>query len=114
MILVLSLIPLGNVELNQHDKFNHFIAFFVFTILGFFAYRFGYFFLFIIGLTVGVLIEVFQSFTKYRSAELADLLADGGGVLIGIFMIFLFNRVFFKVNKNFALYNINLNKVEEE
>jgi len=112
-ILTLSLIPMHDMNINNNDKFNHFIAFFVFTILGFLAYRFKYISLFFIGLLVGIAIEVFQYFVKYRSTEFADLVADSIGILLALIVIFLFNRLI-KSSKEVLLFNINLNKMKEE
>jgi len=38
-------------------------------------------------LLYGVLIEVLQSFTAYRSAELLDLLADAAGIAAGLLIL---------------------------
>ncbi len=115
LIFVLSLIPLGDISVNQHDKVNHLIAFFVFTVLGFLAYRFGYFMLFFVGILAGGLIEIFQGFTKYRSSEVADLVADGIGIFLGIFVAFLLNKTLFRDKESIPVYNINLNnRLKEE
>jgi len=37
--------------------------------------------------TYGILIEFLQSFTEYRSAEFADLVADVGGILLGVLLL---------------------------
>ena len=113
MLICLSLMPLGNFHtLNTHDKINHFLAFLVFTIIGFLGYRFKYFYLFLIGISVGSMIEILQSFTKYRSAELLDLFADTVGILVGIIIIILFNKLIFMANgkRSLTMYNINLKK----
>lgn len=83
-ILVLSLIPtVPHMPTTGWDKSNHVLAFAVLTILGTRAYPAR-----IAAVLAGVflyggLIEVLQSFTAYRFAELGDLIADGLGVLIG-------------------------------
>jgi len=38
-------------------------------------------------LSFGVFIEILQSFTVYRSAELADFVADAGGVFLGLVLL---------------------------
>ncbi len=114
IVLVLSLLPLGNNSITQHDKINHSIAFFIFTFLGFLAYRFGYIYLFFSGLSLGVLIEFLQSFVKYRSTELADILADLSGIILALFFIFLIKRFIILGENVYTIYNINLNKKLKE
>ena len=98
-VFILSILPLGSLaSLNEHDKINHAIAFFILTGLGFLAYKFRYIYLFFIGLFFGVIIELFQSFTKYRSAEFLDLVADLSGIILAITVVF-FYEFFFKKNK---------------
>jgi VanZ family protein len=84
IILILALMP-PNPDLPSTgwDKSNHVLAFIVLTVLGCNAYPNR-----IAGVLVGAflyggLIEVLQSFTPYRSAEWADLIADAIGVFVG-------------------------------
>ncbi len=114
IVLSLSLLPLGNNSITQHDKVNHFIAFFIFTVLGFLAYRFGYIYLFISGLILGIFIEISQSLVRYRSTELADILADTAGILAALFIIFLIKKFIFLGENIYTIYNINLNKKFKE
>ncbi len=64
------------------DKSNHFLAFFVMTLLGGVAYPGRTALVLTSLLAYGALIEVLQSFTPSRSAEWGDLLADAVGLLL--------------------------------
>lgn len=84
VVMALSLMP-AEVPMPSTgwDKSNHFLAFFVLTLLGGVAYP-GRTALVLTGLLAyGGLIEVLQSFTPSRSAEWGDLLADAVGLLLG-------------------------------
>lgn len=41
----------------------------------------------LLALMLGGLLEVLQSFTAFRSADLADFVADGAGALMGYFVV---------------------------
>ena len=83
-ILILALMPTGpQLPTTGWDKSDHALAFVVLTILGCRAYP-NRIAVVLVGLILyGGLIEVLQSFTPYRSAEWADLLADAIGVIVG-------------------------------
>ncbi|MEO7937574.1 MAG: VanZ family protein [Burkholderiaceae bacterium] len=84
VVLALSLLPLGpDAPTTGWDKTNHLLAFSTLAVLGCLAYpgRTPTTLLALLG--YGALIEVLQSFTDYRSAEWADLLADALGLLVG-------------------------------
>jgi len=66
------------------DKSNHFLAFSVLTILLLRAYRIRYRNAFAWMLLYGVFIEVSQLFTLNRSSEVLDVLADSIGIVMGI------------------------------
>jgi VanZ family protein len=85
VILVLALAPLATpLPVMQGDKILHFLAFTYLAVwfLGVFEAR--------LSLSVvtalaayGVLIELLQSFTLYRSADIYDVLADVAGIGAG-------------------------------
>ncbi|QSI34496.1 VanZ family protein [Variovorax sp. RKNM96] len=83
-VLVLSLAPAtAPIPSTGWDKTNHLLAFATLAFLGHRAYP-GRTAAVLWGLLAyGGLIEVLQAFTPDRSAECADLLADGAGVLFG-------------------------------
>ncbi len=84
VVMVLSLAPLepGAPSLGW-DKANHMAAFALLAVLGCRAYP-SHTAVVLAGLLVyGGLIEVLQSFTSYRRAEWADLLADALGLPLG-------------------------------
>lgn len=91
-VLVLSLIPTApELPSTGWDKSNHFLGFGVLAGLGLLAYPARSVTLFVGLLAFGGLIEVLQSFTSYRLAEWADLLADGVGV-VGAYVIVALGR----------------------
>jgi uncharacterized protein YfiM (DUF2279 family) len=88
-VLVLSLIPI-DVDLGQgSDKVEHFIAY------AGLAFWFGLLYAgwrrqlgFALGFIVmGVVIEFLQGMTDYRSFEVADMVADGTGALLGFALL---------------------------
>ena len=86
MILVLSstLLPLGGRSMMGFgDKVAHFLAFFILMIWfsGVFRVRLTpWVALGLLGF--GILIEIIQSRLPYRSAELADVMFNAGGILL--------------------------------
>lgn len=84
MVLALSLLPLGpDAPTTGWDKTNHLLAFATLAVLGCLAYPERIPITLLVLLAYGALIEVLQSFTDYRSAEWADLLADALGLVVG-------------------------------
>ncbi|MBC7425481.1 MAG: VanZ family protein [Bacteroidia bacterium] len=89
------------LDFKHSDKFIHFVLFFILAAL---LYRGFYLSLnrkgknvliFLICLTYGGLIEVYQSmFTTTRHGELADIVADVAGSL---FAILILNSIYFKI-----------------
>lgn len=84
IVMVLSLSPLEpDAPSLGWDKANHMAAFTLLALLGCRAYP-SHTGIVLAGLLVyGGLIEVLQSFTGYRRAEWADLLADALGLPLG-------------------------------
>lgn len=84
IVMVLSLSPMEpNAPSLGWDKANHMAAFAVLALLGCRAYP-SHTGIVLAGLLIyGGLIEVLQSFSGYRSAEWADLLADALGLPLG-------------------------------
>jgi VanZ family protein len=65
------------------DKTNHLLGFFLLSLLGLRAYPSRAIVVLLGLLMYGGMIEVLQSFTPDRFAELADLIADGLGLIAG-------------------------------
>lgn len=84
IVMVLSLAPLEpDAPSLGWDKANHLAAFALLALLGCRAYP-AHISIVLAGLLAyGGLIEVLQSFTGYRRAEWADLLADALGLPLG-------------------------------
>ncbi|HLO95331.1 MAG TPA: VanZ family protein [Burkholderiaceae bacterium] len=75
------------------DKLNHFAAFGALAVLGGLSWPARKQLLAAALLAYGVLIEILQTQVPGRSAEWADLLADGIGVLLGLSLLALLRRV---------------------
>jgi hypothetical protein len=78
--------PLEAPWIPYEDKVKHALSFWVLVLLG---WRGGYRSALKLGLGLlglGVAIELAQSLTPWRSAEAADVLADGAGIAIGLWM----------------------------
>ena len=83
-VLALSLLPLApDAPTTGWDKANHLLAFVTLAVVGCLAYPARIPAALLSLLVYGALIEVLQSFTNYRYAEWADLLADALGILLG-------------------------------
>jgi len=84
VILILALMPtVPQMPTTGWEKSNHVLAFAVLTLLGCRAYPSHIAVVLVGAMLYGGLIEVLQSFTSYRSAEWADLVADAIGVIVG-------------------------------
>jgi len=82
-ILILALLPNGGGIDTGWDKANHFIAFFTLSFLLNRASSTIYARLrnMISLVGFGILIEVLQSFVKYRDSDFSDVIADSVGIL---------------------------------
>lgn len=103
LVLLLSLMPtVPDMPTTGWDKTNHLLAFALLSILGCKAYP-GHSAAVFLGLLLyGGLIELLQSFTPYRFAEWADLMADGLGLITGFMLDGLFRksgRTYFRSGK---------------
>lgn len=86
-ILVLSLMPPSSgLPTTGWDKSNHMLGFGTLGFLGIRSWPKRAVMVLAALLAYGGLIEILQSLTPYRSAEWADLLADGVGLLLGLGM----------------------------
>lgn len=84
-ILVLSLMPPSSgLPTTGWDKSNHMLGFGTLGFLGIRSWPGRAVVVLTALLAYGGLIEILQSLTPYRSAEWADLLADGLGLAIGL------------------------------
>lgn len=80
----LSLMPSQEVPAGfSWDKLNHWSAFFILTFLACHAYPQRRFWQIALALVAyGIGIEVAQYFTKYRSADVMDVVADSIGIFV--------------------------------
>lgn len=76
------------------DKLNHWSAFFILTFLASHAYPQRRFWQIALALVAyGIGIEIAQYFTKYRSADVMDVLADAIGILVYCLFVWLNNAL---------------------
>ncbi len=94
-VLTLSLLPIDQPSFSSNDKINHFIAFWVISILAYWAYR-RYLVVILIAAPFGVAIEFLQDLTAYRYFSVADMFADFIGVVIGCATIFISTQLIMK------------------
>ncbi len=94
IMLFLTLVPMGTLGSSAiwgYDKLGHFLLFASWTFLfGAFlyvnnSYKLNLFTIFFVGVSFGILIEVFQYLLPFqRSAELFDIAFDSLGCLAGV------------------------------
>lgn len=96
VITAFSLMPSQEVPAGfGWDKLNHWAAFFILTFLAGHAYPQQQFWkIASMLLLYGIGIEVAQYFTRYRSADILDVLADSIGILIYGLCIWLNSALF--------------------
>ncbi len=97
MISVLSLISLGNIgstiKLPNKDKYVHFTFYFVFVVLWFLVAKGIHvskktnLIVVLSAIGYGIFMEICQGFTKTRSPEVMDAVANSIGAIIGLFFI---------------------------
>lgn len=105
-ITIASLVSLNNmpkVEVPGNDKTIHFIFYFVFTLLWYFALEKKIkkeslkFIIVSAAIIFGIIIEVLQSvLTQNRQADVFDALANSGGAFVAFLVIFWLNSKTFK------------------
>jgi VanZ family protein len=88
-------------DVEKGDKYVHFIFYFIFTLLWFFFFKKNKgntvktrFTVFILGFVFGLFIEACQGlFTKDRSADVHDVLANTSGSLGAILILWLSGKI---------------------
>ncbi|MEC4003202.1 VanZ family protein [Flavobacterium sp. SUN052] len=100
MIIILSLISLGDVgesiDVPNKDKIVHFTFYFVFVMLWslFFKTKNNsiiiLFIILFLAIVFGILIEICQGFTKDRTPDPIDALANSIGAIFGLIFTLLF------------------------
>lgn len=106
-ITIASLVSIGNmprVEVPGKDKTVHFLFYFVLTLIWNFALQKKYknwvlkYIIAFVVIVYGIVIEVLQEvLTKNRQADIYDVLANSGGTLVALIVIFwLKNKTFEK------------------
>ena len=85
----------GDEVLAESDKSNHYISYFILTIMGFLSYPNSNLFwkLSISLLLLGSFLEILQIWIPNRSFEFLDMLANTSGVVIGLVIIKIFNKI---------------------
>lgn len=93
---LLGLIFFGNYDvLPGSDKLHHFVAYFITTIFGLLAYsqKNIFFQLSFSLLLLGSILEIIQIWIPNRSFEFLDMLSNTSGVVIGLIVIQIFNKI---------------------
>lgn len=103
---LLSVNKLPKIEVPGRDKTLHFLFYFVLTLLWIFALQNKYknkslkFIVVIVVIIYGMVIEIMQGvFTKNREADVFDVMANSGGALLALSIIFWLN--YKTLNKKF-------------
>lgn len=93
LVIILCVIPAPKiVEVSNVDKVEHALAFAALAFVFLRAYRHQVIWVITGCVAFGVGIELVQYFIPWRSAELADLVADIVGVLLGWMAFIIFSR----------------------
>ena len=93
LVIILCVIPAPKiVEVSNVDKVEHALAFAARAFVFLRAYRHQVIWVITGCVAFGVGIELVQYFIPWRSAELADLVADIVGVLLGWMAFIIFSR----------------------
>ncbi len=90
VMTILFLVPQHFVSsgiFDWWDKAQHALAFGVLMLLGFLTYRRAFWKLAIALILYGVIIELIQSWTGWRSGEVLDAAADGVGIVLSGLLI---------------------------
>jgi VanZ family protein len=84
LVTTLSLLPTGQLPVaDYNDKLGHVAAYF--ALMAWFGQLYGLRWQAITGVFgLGILIEILQGLSGYRLMSLADIAANGGGVLLGV------------------------------
>jgi VanZ family protein len=90
------------MEIDYSDKFYHFIAYglLIFWFCQVFEKK-SYPFLTTIFILQGVVIEVLQNFTNYRTLELGDILANTSGVISLLLLAGKYHQLLEKLEQNY-------------
>jgi len=97
-IAILSLIKIGHqpIQINNLDKYEHVIAYFVLSFFWLLAFRTAKINKLIIVFCCffyGIIIEALQvTVTSYRTGDILDIVANTTGILIAYIIYFLFLR----------------------
>ena len=81
--------------LKKYNKLNHFISYFITGIAGFLAYpeTRNFFKLLVSLLLLAIFLEIVQIWVPNRSFEFLDMLSNISGVVIGLAIIQIFNKI---------------------
>lgn len=91
-IIVLSLAPLGHPQFSPNDKVNHLLGWGALAVLGCLGWS-ARLRLVLLLWGAGFVLEGAQGLTGYRVFSLADGIANGAGLLIGLVLVWLWERL---------------------
>jgi VanZ family protein len=98
LFLGATFIKLGDFSTPGSDKGLHFIGFFILTILLIFTFKNYtakrvYLKSLIVAIIIGIIIEIIQLFIPTRTFSWYDLVADLGGIFLGMVLAWTFSRL---------------------
>lgn len=99
IIIVLSLAPLGHPEFSPNDKVNHLLAWGVLGVLGYVGWGTRRRLLLLLW-CASFALEGLQGMTGYRMFSVADALANGAGLLMGLAVVTLWDRILARYRVN--------------
>lgn len=99
IIIVLSLAPLGHPEFAPNDKVNHLLAWGALGVLGCVGWSVRLRLLVLLW-CASFALEGLQGLTGYRMFSVADALANGAGLLIGLAVVTLWDRILARYRVN--------------
>lgn len=91
-VLIGSLLPISHPSVSPNDKVNHFVAYAILMISGALAFR-TYWKVALFVIAWGVFIEILQGQTAYRMYDMADAVANSGGVALGYIATMLWLKI---------------------
>lgn len=77
----------ATVPIPYKDKVVHFLFYFIFVFLWYHATKYSIIKIFLIAVTYGILMEILQSFTKTRSCDYTDAIANTLGAICSVLFI---------------------------
>lgn len=96
--------PAGGIEIKINDKFGHLLAYCVLVVnAGLLVSKNQWMFVAISAFAFSALLEYLQGFVPGRSVDWKDLVANAGGVIIGVIILLLLKEKILGLLRKFKL-----------